>query len=374
MANARLQFIDALRGVAILMVVAAHAAEVTQIGGITGKVAHFGAYGVQLFFVISAFTIFISYEKSVVRECSPVRNFFIRRLCRIVPVYWAGIVLYTLIYGAASRGWTPAPEPWHFVVHTLLLNNLFPTTQSSVVPGGWSIGCEVLFYLTVPLWFRFVRTRRAAVLFCALAACSGWCLTFLGDQWINPPANLVSPEILSAFWYRTILAQLGCFAFGILLYQLLKGTSANLSPRYWQIAGVAGLGAALVVPSEWRVGHLCASGGFMGLAVALSAEPSAVVVNRFLQWVGRISYSVYLFHFLVLAVLAAYPLPIPFGSRSLLFLCVFVLATVGTLPIAALSHQVLEKPFITLGHRLVARLEERGEKRGHSQTLPVISR
>lgn len=151
--RARLEYIDALRGIAILMVIITHASSLV---GLTGKVGWtFGimAFGVQLFFVVSGFTIYLTFANSLEREYpNPVREFFIRRLARIVPVYWSGIILYTLVYGYASRGWLPGPETWHYPLHVMLLNIWHPAVQSSVVPGGWSISLEVMFYLAFPFF------------------------------------------------------------------------------------------------------------------------------------------------------------------------------------------------------------------------------
>lgn len=148
MQKQRLGFVDALRGIAILLVIGAHAGVVTGLVGLAGGLANLGGYGVQLFFVVSAFTIFLTLERARARETFSIRNFFIRRLFRIVPVYWMGILLYSALYHLQSRGWTAAPFAWHFPLHILLINSLVPSAQSSVVPGGWSISCEVLFYIT----------------------------------------------------------------------------------------------------------------------------------------------------------------------------------------------------------------------------------
>jgi peptidoglycan/LPS O-acetylase OafA/YrhL len=163
----RLEYIDALRGWAIIGVILTHAAAITEIGGKVGRYALLGGYGVQLFFVVSAFTIFLTFDRGSRVERYPVANFFTRRLMRIVPVYWMGVLLYSCFYGLASRGWHEGPELWHVPVHLLLLNLLHPATLSSVVPGGWSISCEVLFYLTVPIWFALIKNRRSALLFLA---------------------------------------------------------------------------------------------------------------------------------------------------------------------------------------------------------------
>ena len=77
----RLDYIDALRGFAILGVFATHVATVSGIEGTPlSGIMHLGAFGVQLFFMVSGFTIFLTFFRSHGREHAPVRNFLIRRL------------------------------------------------------------------------------------------------------------------------------------------------------------------------------------------------------------------------------------------------------------------------------------------------------
>lgn len=82
----RYAYIDALRGIAIALVFVVHAGGRAGVDGVLNKVVSAGQYGVQLFFVISAFTIFLTLDRRKGREANLVQNFFIRRLFRILPV------------------------------------------------------------------------------------------------------------------------------------------------------------------------------------------------------------------------------------------------------------------------------------------------
>jgi peptidoglycan/LPS O-acetylase OafA/YrhL len=106
--SSRFDYIDALRGWAILAVIFAHAATMAPIQGSLRRFADNGFMGVHLFFVISAFTIFHMLSKHAEQESKPIRNFFIRRLFRIAPVYWFGIIFYIVVWGLLPRS-----QWWH---------------------------------------------------------------------------------------------------------------------------------------------------------------------------------------------------------------------------------------------------------------------
>jgi len=91
----RLPFIDALRGLAIFGVFIVHSSQ--SIDGLPrwlSSLASQGARGVQLFFVISAFTLFLSLSTRRKNEKRPTLNFFIRRFFRIAPLFYAALLSF----------------------------------------------------------------------------------------------------------------------------------------------------------------------------------------------------------------------------------------------------------------------------------------
>ena len=98
-----LKYIDAVRGYAILGVIMIHVLTVVQPENIYLQLlANKGKYGVQLFFIASAFTLFLSQERR--REVEK-KNFFIRRFFRIAPMYYIGIVLYLFVFKEVSNSY-----------------------------------------------------------------------------------------------------------------------------------------------------------------------------------------------------------------------------------------------------------------------------
>lgn len=148
-----LPWIDALRGLAILMVLANHVALVVP--GLSAPVqalARFGQMGVQLFFVASAYTLCLSWQQRRAEEPQPVLRFLLRRLFRIAPLYWFGITLFALLH-ALQTGGHPA-DPYtaaNLLANAAFVHGFVPGAQNGIVPGGWSIGTEMAFYAAFPL-------------------------------------------------------------------------------------------------------------------------------------------------------------------------------------------------------------------------------
>lgn len=358
----RLDYIDALRGIAILGVFVVHAAggAGADIENRLREITSCGQYGVQLFFVISAFTILLSLDRREAQDRHLYGNFFIRRLFRIVPVYWFGIVLYTGLYGLDSRITLPGPEPWHYILHATLTNVLHPSTLSSVVPGGWSISLEVLFYLTIPFLFKFITTLKRAVIFTSISVVFLPFINLLLSKTVGPLIRVDEPILNYLFWYRFPLNQLGAFSFGFLLFFLLKQQRLKeiLSDRTLNGVLIASLLASCAFLTLSRIQlppkHLVFSLLFCLIALLLACQPWRLIVNPLFRFFGRISYSCYLLHFLVLIefqnIQSRYNLFIE--NDTLRFIAYVTLTTVLTVPLAWLSFKLIESPSISWGRRV----------------------
>jgi peptidoglycan/LPS O-acetylase OafA/YrhL len=154
----RLAYLDALRGLAILGVLIVHfslwlkpAGEAEK--GLMGN----GAFGVQLFYVVSAFTICMSLAAD--RGPGALQRFFTRRFFRIAPMFWVAIILSLTLWGLLPRYAAPdGIAPWAVVATFLMAHGLHPESINSVVFGGWSVGVEVMFYALAPMLFLRIAT------------------------------------------------------------------------------------------------------------------------------------------------------------------------------------------------------------------------
>ena len=93
MKRKRIQWIDSCRGIAILFVIIVHVGQLFSNTSIN-YISSFAKNGVQMFFIISGYTIFYSLEKN---RNKSYKSFFIRRFFRIAPLYYLSAVYYSLM-------------------------------------------------------------------------------------------------------------------------------------------------------------------------------------------------------------------------------------------------------------------------------------
>src|SRR5579862_8148032 len=184
----RFAYIDALRGIAILMVIAVHTSGcLPNLSGATRALANQGARGVQLFYVVSALTLcFAWYGRG-----DGVRPFYVRRLFRIAPMYWLGIIGFLMLEGTGPRYWAPSGIDWRdILMNVFFVHEFAPEAITSVVEGGWTIANEMIFYAIFPLLVVALRSWIIALI--ALIA------SIFFAQWLYPVAIAVLPRLFSS--------------------------------------------------------------------------------------------------------------------------------------------------------------------------------
>jgi peptidoglycan/LPS O-acetylase OafA/YrhL len=324
MDKGRVAALDAGRALAIVGVVAVHLSfQFPNLPHAVTLMARMGQYGVQLFFVISAITIFMTLEIDHER-CTDARHvtlrFYIKRFFRIAPLYYSAIAVYGAIsFGAMHSGYERAwvlgaHGPVDILLNVLFLHALSPTAINNVVPGGWSIGVEMLFYLMAPLLFfaamNRVRLMLATLLLLALSVATlsiGDCNGTLDCQ--------VSNNSFSYFWPPV---QGPCFIVGMWAWygfrSHLLGTS-NVTKRgawlYFALAvtfaiATAALGVWLAKSHAFApVFAACAAVAFLLFVCSQSDAMRRLMQSRMTLFVrhcasalGRESYGIYLWHFI----------------------------------------------------------------------------
>ena len=145
----RFSYIDALRGYAILMVIAVHTSQAfSDLPKPLSTILNQGARGVQLFFVTSALTLSMSW---VSRKESAL-TFYSRRFFRIAPMFWLAIPFFVWLNGTGSSLYAPGGIGIrHIAMTAMFVHGFWPDTITSVVPGGWSVADEVIFYALFPV-------------------------------------------------------------------------------------------------------------------------------------------------------------------------------------------------------------------------------
>ena len=361
------QYVDCLRGYAVLMVIACHLAyEFPELPYRVKQLVTSGWFGVQLFFIASCLPLMMSWnaERNANGEVS-LRAFFLRRFFRIAPAYYAAGLLYFVIspplggFDAAQAlkaaafinawhpGWLTAPGTWN------------------VVPGGWSISVEFTFYAVFPLFATLVTSLRGALVALAVSVVLGTVanLTALAAFTPHYPAESINNFLF--FWFPN---QFSVFALGAVAYFTMKD-----APRVMAFierhSGRIAIGAILAfcvlafMPLGKYIGGQtlipaghAASLSLVVLVLALSRH-KGLLVNRPAAEMGKVSFSAYLLHFMVLHIFGLFPdllhTQVTGVPAILAYAVGLVLSVALTYLASVVTYHVIEQPGVQAGKRLI---------------------
>lgn len=271
-----------LRGLAAMMVLGAHilggtAANVLENNDVYAQLVlqpwNFGVFGVKLFFVISGFVILPSALKYGPRE------FALRRLFRIYPLFFAFTILFALLNYLTNK--YPDLNNIESIVSAFLFLNLFTGTEQ-LTPNAWSLTYEVLFYaLTCGVVYGFVKRPNpflagiaavAAIAFLvaypiALFFIAGVLVRLLGEKC---PLPVLALRMLEGAFFILIVFSASRQLFGFYDWSDLRDPAATLS--------------------------LICTAVYFYLAVDPRSLTTRLANNRAAIYTGTISYSIYLVH------------------------------------------------------------------------------
>jgi peptidoglycan/LPS O-acetylase OafA/YrhL len=351
--------LDALRFFAFLAVFYVHSAPsgYAQLGrygsllpGLLLAVRNASAFGLCMFFLLSSYLItkLLSLEQAATGSIH-LKSFYVRRVLRIWPLYLGFVALMWLL--GRYQVFDPV-ETGQLLAFLLFAGNFYTArhgfSYNPIMPL-WSISIEEQFYFVWPTLAKFgMRPLKwAAWVVLAAAVPAAW--------WIHRSSGDVPREM-----FTSSFVEFQFFALGALL--ALKFPSAG--PRYslGSRLGLLALGCAALLVASGPL-HINDSGqtplpwpllslGYeiMALGIVLIFLSVLGIDGRFvpnsLRYLGKISFGLYVFHFMSLRVCQniSKHYGMPTGFR-------FFGAALMTLALAALSYQFFEKPFLKLKSR-----------------------
>src|SRR5215510_914607 len=348
----KIEAIQALRGVAVLAVVAFHSLvfERKYSGGdlVLPGWFRFGESGVDLFFVISGF-VMVTVSRGRFGKLKEVFRFLWSRATRIYPTYW-----FYFFVTLSVLLWRPSWVNTSLYQQADLLSSflLLPSDRLPLVVVAWSLVHELWFYLVFGLLLLF-REKALVPFLCAWAAAI-LAINLLADtSTFAPTARIVTHPYTCEFIIGSLAA----------LLVRVEPISKLPAGLFWGLIVVVVIGLiqadAADILAGSRLKRALVIGGLYGsllaACVVLEAKGS-LRVPTFLRMSGDISYTVYLSHVLVLSAIGRIWLAIGSASGPADNVLAFVILITAIMVYGWIAYRLIEKPMVDLSHRLRARL------------------
>lgn len=344
--------LDGLRAISILAVLSFHTN-----GKILGTVfGPNGWLGVNLFFVISGFLItnILMQEWAATGKIS-FKNFYVRRLLRIAPAFY-----FRMFVSGIFAFFQRVPTVPALIVSSLYLADYdLALNLGNVIGSGleftWSLAVEEKFYFLWPLTLLLFNRRLTTVIVALIAACMTW------KMWLIHQ-NVSWLRISGAFDTRFDCILWGCLASMIwcrpdrfVSMHRCFGTRFSapvLLGFLWIILHTAGAPAAATTQTQssmlWLVAeplfNIASAGIVLAVMINSQSVMSRVFSTRPLVWIGKLSYSLYLWHSFVIAqILNHAELFKPLGLAGL-----ELIEIAGSFACASISYYCVERPFLKL--------------------------
>ena len=354
----RIKELDGLRGIAILLVIIWHYCAIqiepgsSAVLGLLVRVLSITWSGVDLFFVLSGFLI-VGILVDAKGSPTYFKTFYIRRICRIFPLYYLMVVLFFLLprLDLFTNDWLFAPELPPLSYLTLTQN--FFMHQTGFGPNWlgvtWSLAIEEQFYLVIPLLVWWLGRKQLALTFVLLILLAPFLRNHFGNlgAYVFPftradsilMGGLIALAMRSKTTWQFVREKshflrwlLALFSAGIVY---LMTINAGVGDKFLHFVLSLFCGTLLVM-------SLVSKGPFF----------QSLLNNRILVWFGLRSYGIYLFHqpvgSMVHQLINHSPVP-TLTSFSGLFANVVALVLVAVL--CELSFRYYESVFLRFGSK-----------------------
>lgn len=350
----RVESLDYLRGLMALAVMVYHYTAWT-VGGLESEsvLGRLGIYAVSVFYILSGLSLAIVYHGRVT-QFGDVRNFMIKRVFRIFPLFWIAVTMGLFLKFAQAY---VSGSDFEFPIRTLILSYTllfgFVDPTAYLTTGAWSIGNEMVFYTILPVVFllsvRFAfflplaifASVAVGVYFCFGLFVEGESLTEQWPTYINP--------------FNQLFLFMGGVAVGVYGKKLVDVFSMN-SKALWLVIVLSTLAFVLIPVNGDRIALVT---GWNRLAFSFCCIIfvwALYILNpvfhslpaRMLGFFGEGCYSIYLLHPIV-----AMPIVFVAAKLGVAKAAAYLLAAFITLLVSWLTFKFVEKPMMNVGKKVV---------------------
>lgn len=366
----RLPYLDGLRGLAALYVVYSHVytaimygcdgAGLSSVGLKLLSTFKFGHYMVDLFIVLSGYVLGLPIVTAGTTINGGSWKFFVKRFVRIIPPFYVSLILaFVVAQLPAVIGYksTTSDSPiYQYLAHIFLVNNWSHSWRIGSNQPLWSVAVEWQIYMILPLILLPIWKKFGVVTMTLTAIVSGVTFTLLTGGTYSSAHT----------WF------VGLFALGLFAAEICHGTNSRLSSiKDWNRLRFIPPAALVFVTianrfldfSESKYLWLGDTIVGIGCAVAIIcltqlsgrvSQPSvliALLTSKPVQFLGTISYSVYLFHWPILEAALKGLVTMNLTPNTMLFCTVAVIVPVIVF-LCSLLSALVEQPMIRLAKRL----------------------
>ncbi|WP_051313415.1 acyltransferase family protein [Sporocytophaga myxococcoides] len=283
MSGKRLQEFDALRGIACMLVVLFHYAKYQYLDYGLGWKFRYGVTGVDLFFMISGFVIYMTLLKT-----QTIRDFIYLRVTRLFPTYWLAVTI-TFLFCIITVSY---PERTS-ILNYLLNMTMVPSWLSAPFLDNsyWTLLVELIFYAIIAFFYFYFKTIKVL----------HKSITLLIILFVFNLVSIYTEHGQKIIFYFPIIMYWNLFLSGIVFYKMKFEGKSSFIYHLIIILNLAFLfltheqgGTAMHHVS--RIEHLVCNIIFVILFYLLIYGKLAIITNKVMVFIGTISYSIYLLH------------------------------------------------------------------------------
>lgn len=315
----RFKNLSYFRVAACIAVVCTHLGQRIQLTGRPYEITHYMQHAVYLFFIISGFLALYTYSGEHYRAW----RYWVRRLARILPVYYAIIIYNIIVHTFIFRDMPPDESGLGWLRYIFLINQYIPGDDKwRNLSFTWTIGIFVLFYLLTPLLARLIKTYRAAL--------AGLLLTYIAVVGLE---NVYAYFEIDREWF-TPLFYIIYFMFGVVACRAVQENKTDRAALLFAV-----LMLYFFAVSRFNSPYTLACLLTIMILSSMKLEFGSARVQKVFDVLDRYSYEIYLGHAVVIELIDVIITP-----AELPAIVTVVAGIAGTAVVSLLLYYGVDRP------------------------------